>query len=65
MMATRITYGPRITPSGDHRRWCNVCGTQRSTANGKFIAHKRPDTKPDDPDCPNSGQKVNKVESMG
>lgn len=59
MIATRITYGVRIT--GDHPRWCAICGTQRSTTRGVFDLHTKPDGKP----CPNSGQRVNKVEQAG
>ena len=59
MIAQRITYGPRIT--GDHRRWCAICGTQRATDKGKFVTHTKPDGKP----CPNSGQKVNQTEAAG
>ncbi len=59
MNATHITYGPRIT--GDHRRWCAICGTQRATERGAFVTHQKPDGKP----CPNSGQKIAKVEQAG
>lgn len=59
MIATRYTYGPRIT--GDHRRWCAICGTQRSTTRGVFDKHTKPDGKP----CGNSGKHVNKTERVG
>ena len=59
MSATRLTYGPRITYS--HPRWCSICGTQRPTTRGVFDPHQRPNAKPGDPDCPNSGLSVKKV----
>ncbi len=59
MNAQHITYGIRIT--GDHRRWCAVCGTQRPTTRGKFDQHDKPNGQP----CPNSGQSVKKVEAVG
>lgn len=57
--ATRITYGNRVT--FNHPRWCSVCGCQRATEAGKFIAHQKPNAKPGDPDCPNSGKSVKVV----
>lgn len=62
--ATRIVYAPRITP-GDHWRWCASCGKPQPTQHGKFIVHQKPNAKPDDPNCPNSGVRVDKVESVG
>lgn len=64
MNAQRITYGTRIT-SGDHRRWCPICSTQRSTINHRFVEHWKPNAKPNDPPCPNSGMRVDKVEQAG
>ncbi len=63
MIAQRLTYGTRIT--GDHRRWCAICGTQRPTERGKFVPHQKPGARPGDPNCPNSGQKVNQQEQAG
>lgn len=59
MIATRLNYGKRI--NGDHMRYCSVCGTQRATSGGKFVRHQKPNSKSGDPDCPNSGQSVRKI----
>lgn len=60
---THYAFGPRIT--GDHWRWCAACGKQQPTQGGKFIVHQKPNAKPNDPNCPNSGQKVNQIEAIG
>lgn len=59
MIAQHIVYGKRITY--ERVRWCAPCGTQRPTVRGCFVEHTKPNGKP----CPNSGQRVNKVEQAG
>lgn len=59
MNITKLDYGQRVT--FNRPRWCAICGTQRSTTRGVFDKHDKPNGKP----CPNSGEKVNKAESVG